>query len=93
MAFGFSRNSKFEIAIYAQQCTGAGTRCGDPARRYGDDWRTSDDLMVFEGTEAELLAEAAELADPRRSGFQNRCAAVIRDYLGWKPEEAGDDEA
>lgn len=61
-----------------------GRRVFDPERRYGENWRASDDLLVVEGTANDLLelAEAMERR-ARTPGYYSsttlRMARELRD--------------
>ncbi len=82
-----------DIAIFGQHCSMAGSICRDPESRYGDDWRDSDDLDVYTGSDAELCAIADEFERvaklPRSKGGVGagtdahffRVAESIRDML------------
>lgn len=61
-----------------------GARVADPERRYGENWHTSDDLLVFEGTANDLLELAEALEKRARTpGYQSnttlRMARELRD--------------
>lgn len=79
------------IVIYAQSHTSSGFPV--PAsvleRHYGEDWRGSADLLVLEGSRAELLELASAYAAQRSAdgGFAARVARSIRGELGENEEE------
>lgn len=77
-----------KIAIFGEQ-TGRGGHLAwtDAYRDYDESWDSSDDVRVFEGTEAELLMEALDMelrsqtADAGHDTYLLRCSRTIREQV------------
>jgi hypothetical protein len=78
-----------KIAIYAEHCIAGGRRAW--ANEEDENW-DSDDIIVYEGSDEELLEEAKQLEvaadeeERRRAGastsFNRRVARAIRKAIG-----------
>lgn len=83
MAMGYRADHVFEIAVYGEQCAMKGRVCVAPEVAYGDDWRDSQDLEVWRGTEGELVTEAHEWLSRKPANMHKfKSAKSVLAYLG-----------